>query len=183
MNQNNLIEWKHLEGFIKNIVKLLYWIAGISIICMMLITCVDILLRLSVTLYHRYHIGFLEPLEPIAGTYELVCFMGAVAVAFAMAHTSLEKGHVAVSLIVRLLPIRFQGVIGVITNLFCLILFSLLSWRSIVYGNHLREIHEVSLTLQLPFYPFVYGVGFASAILCLALILDIIKEFSKVVKG
>ena len=109
--------------------------------------------------------------------------MGAVAVAFAMAHTSVEKGHVAVSLIVRLLPNRVQGIIGIITTLFSLILFSLLSWRSIVYGNHLKEIHEVSLTLQLPFYPFVYGVGFASAILCLALILDLIKEFSKVVRG
>jgi len=169
-----------LDKISKDLARILYWIAGIAIVSMMLLTCADVLLRLAVTLYHRYDLGFLSPFQPIPGTYELVMFMGAVAVSFAMAHTSVEKGHVSVSLIVRLLPQRIQAVIGSITTLFGLILFSLLSWQSVIYANDLRTTGEVSLTLELPFYPFVYGIGFAAAAVCLVLLLELSRNLVKV---
>ncbi|MBW2449419.1 MAG: TRAP transporter small permease subunit [Deltaproteobacteria bacterium] len=74
--------------------KKMYWIAGAAIVAMMLLTCADVVLR-----YFR---------RPIPGTYELVCFLGAVAVSFAMAHTSIEKGHVSVSFIVALFPSKLH---------------------------------------------------------------------------
>jgi len=143
-----------------------YWVAGAAIVSMMLLTCADIVLRLF--------------RMPIPGTYELVCFMGAVAVAFAMAHTSNENGHVAVSLVVRLFPNRVQGAIEIITNTFVLILFILIAWRSVLYAESLRITGEVSLTLKLPFYPFIYGIAFSAAIVCLVKIMDIYKSFLKV---
>ena len=85
-----------LQSVSKELARALYLIAGIAIVLMMLLTCADIVLR------------FMR--RPIPGTYELVCFLGAVAVAFAMAHTTAQKGHVAVSLIVSLLPQRLLGV-------------------------------------------------------------------------
>jgi TRAP-type C4-dicarboxylate transport system permease small subunit len=167
------VEMNSLDRLSKRLSKILYWVAGAAIVSMMLLTCIDVVLRLAVTAYHEYHWVFLAPFRPIAGTYELVCFMGAVAVSFAMAHTSVERGHVAVSLVVRLLPERTQGLIDTITSGFGFILFALLTWRSVLYGNHLRASGEVSLTLQLPFYPFVYGIGFAAAVVCLVLLVDI----------
>jgi len=143
-----------------------YWVAGGAIVLMMLLTCADVVLR-----FFRM---------PIPGTYELVCFLGAVAVAFAMAHTSNEKGHVAVSLVVRLLPNRVQGVVEVLTNAFVLILFILIAWRSALYADTLRASGEVSLTLKMPFYPFVYGIAFSAAAVCLVKITDIYKSFLKV---
>lgn len=143
-----------------------YWVAGAAIVSMMLLTCADIVLRLF--------------RMPIPGTYELVCFMGAVAVAFAMAHTSNENGHVAVSLVVRLFPNRVQGAIEIITNTFVLILFILIAWRSVMYAESLRVTGEVSLTLKLPFYPFIYGIAFSAAVVCLVKIMDIYKSFLKV---
>jgi TRAP-type C4-dicarboxylate transport system permease small subunit len=170
----------YLEIISKNLAKILYWVAGAAIVSMMLLTCADVILRLGVTLFHRYHWGFLSPFNPIPGTYELVCFMGAVAVSFAMAHTSIEKGHVAVSLLVRLLPERVQGLIGTITTTFGLILFALLSWRSVIYAGELDSSGQVSMTLQMPYYPFVYGIAFASAAVCLVLLLDLIHSLAKV---
>ena len=165
-----------LQKFSKELSRILYWVAGFSIIIMMLLTCTDILLRLGVTFYHKYHVELLSPFKPIPGTYELVCFMGAIAVSFAMAHTSIERGHVAVSLIVRLLPKKIQALIASFTDSFGITFFGLLAWRSYAYGNHLREIGEVSLTLQLPFYPFVYGVAFSSLVVCLILFSDLIES-------
>ena len=143
----------------------LYWVAGSAIVAMMLLTCTDVVLR-----YFR---------KPIPGTYELVCFLGAVAVAFAMAHTSVEKGHVAVSFVVSLLPQRIQGLIESITTSFGLIFFVLIAWQSVIYANDLRLSGEVSLTLELPFYPFVYGISFSAAIVCLILLSDLFKSFFK----
>lgn len=158
----------------------MYYVAGSAIVSMMLLTCADVLLRFGVTLYHSYKWQLLENIKPIPGTYELVCFLGAVAVSFAMAHTSVEKGHVAVSLVVQLFPQRIRTIIGSITNSFGFILFALLSWQSVLYANDLRETGEVSLTLQLPFYPFVYGIGFAAAAVCLVLVVDLSKNLAKV---
>ncbi len=145
----------------------LYWIAGAAIVAMMLITCADVVLR-----YFRM---------PIPGTYELVCFLGAVAAAFAMAYTSLEKGHVSVSFVVALFPQRIQGLIESITNLFGLFLFVLIAWQSVIYANDLRLSGEVSLTLELPFYPFVYGIGFSAGVVSLILISDLLKNVRKMI--
>lgn len=158
-----------MNYFIKlanGLAKKLYWIAGAAIIAMMLITCADVVLR-----YFR---------RPIPGTYELVCFLGAVAVAFAMAHTSVEQGHVAVSLIVRYLPRRTRGCIDTLTSVLSLIFFALIAWYSIQYANELHATGEVSLTLELPFYPFVCGVGFSAAAVCLVLITDLFNSLAKV---
>jgi TRAP-type C4-dicarboxylate transport system permease small subunit len=143
----------------------LYWVAGSAIVAMMLLTCTDVVLR-----YFR---------KPIPGTYELVCFLGAVAVAFAMAHTSVEKGHVAVSFVVSLLPQKIQELIESITTSFGLIFFVLIAWQSLIYANDLRLSGEVSLTLELPFYPFVYGISFSAVIVCLILLSNLFNNLLK----
>jgi TRAP-type C4-dicarboxylate transport system permease small subunit len=157
---------RFLERISNELARLLYWMAGTAIIVMMVLTCGDVILR-----FFR---------RPIPGTYELVCFLGAVAVAFAMAHTTVQKGHVAVSLLVRLFPERIQGVIESITSTFGFIFFALVAWQSVLYGKDLYASGEVSLTLQLPFYPFVYGIGFSAAAVCLVLLTDLFKNLMKV---
>jgi TRAP-type C4-dicarboxylate transport system permease small subunit len=154
-----------IERISSSLARKLYWIAGAAIVAMMLLTCADVVLR-----YFR---------RPIPGTYELVCFLGAVAVAFAMAYTSVEKGHVAVSFVVNLFPLRIQGLIESITNGFGLLFFALIAWQSTTYANELRLSGEISLTLELPFYPFVYGIGFSAAIVCLVLVSDLYKNLMK----
>ena len=146
----------------------MYWIAGTAIVLMMLITCGDVVLR-----YFRL---------PIPGTYELVCFLGSVAVSFAMARTSMKKGHVAVSLIVRLLNQKIQLIIESITTFLSLILFGVLSWQALLFAGDLRAAHEVSLTLELPFYPFVYGMSFAVAAVCLVHLSELVHYTKKALK-
>lgn len=155
-----------LEKTSNRLAKALYWIAGAAIVVMMVLTCADVVLR-----YLRM---------PIPGTYELVCFLGALAVSFAMAHTSVERGHVAVSLVVRLLPQRAQYLVDSLTGTLGIILFALIAWQSALYANVLRGSGEVSLTLQMPFYPFVYGMAFSAGAVCLVLLTDVLKNLAKV---
>ncbi|MFZ0485270.1 MAG: TRAP transporter small permease [Desulfobacterales bacterium] len=157
-----------LEKLVQDLARKMYWVAGTAIIVMMLLTCADVVLR-----YFR---------RPIPGTYELVCFLGAVAVSFAMAHTSIEKGHVSVSFIVTLFPSRLQRLIECMTSCFGFFFFALIAWQSFVYANDLYASHEVSLTLELPFYPFVYGIGFSAAVVCLILLSDFIKNAMRILE-
>jgi TRAP-type C4-dicarboxylate transport system permease small subunit len=155
-----------LERITQRLAKNLYWVAGAAIIIMMMLTCADVVLR-----YFR---------RPIPGTYELVCFLGSVSVAFAMAYTTIEKGHVSVSFVVDLFPQKIQDIIACLTTSFGLCLFVFVTWQSMVYANDLRLSNEVSLTLELPFYPFVYGIGFSAAIVCLILLCDLINHLKKI---
>lgn len=127
---------------------------------MMGLTCADIVLRLF--------------RHPILGTYEVAGFLGAVVASFAMAQTTIERGHVAVQVVVTRFSDRVQEVIYLITHLLSLLLFALLAWECIRYGNDLRTSGEVSMTLQLPFFPVLYGIALSAAIVCLVLLIDIL---------
>ena len=141
--------------------------AAVAIFAMMALTCVDVFLRY----FFR---------NPISGTYEIVALLGAVAVSFAMAHTLAKKGHVAVSLIVQMFPKRLQGIVESFISIFGIILFGLITWQSILYGIDCQRAGEVSLTLELPFYPIIYGVALGAAVVCLVLIVDLANALSNV---
>ncbi len=141
-------------------------IAAVAIVAMMSLTCADVILRLF--------------RMPIPGTYELVSFLGAIAVSFSLAHTSAEKGHVAVSLIVRLLPRKLQAIVDIVISLLGMVLFGLMSWYSVLYGVDSQRAGEVSMTLQLPLYPVIYGIAFGAAAVSLVLLVDIINAIEKV---
>jgi TRAP-type C4-dicarboxylate transport system permease small subunit len=170
------------EKFVSQCAKVMYHIAGWAIVAMMLITCADVTLRLTVTLYAKYGWALLAPFRPIPGTYELVCFLGSVAAAFAMAHTSVENGHVAVNFITRLFPNRLQAGFRIGTGLLSLILFAIISWRSFLYAQKIHALGEVSMTLRLPFYPFIYGVSLSALAVCAVLFAALFNDFLKVLE-
>jgi len=142
-------------------------IASAAIFSMMALTCADVFLRY----FFR---------KPIPGTYEIVALLGAVAVSFAMAHTLAEKGHVAVSLIVQMFPKRLQGIVESFISIFGIILFGLITWQSVLYGIDCQRAGEVSMTLQLPFYPIIYGVALGAGVVCLVLLVDLANAIVKV---
>lgn len=153
--------------WIDTIVGKFNYIACAAVIVMMLLTCTDVILRLF---------G-----HPILGTYEMIGFSGAIVISFALAYTSLEHGHIAVELLVDSLPKRLQALINAVNNLIGMALFSLIGWQSFVYAGDLLGSGEVSLTLQIPTYPFVYGISLGCALLCLVLLVDGIRTFGKAV--
>jgi TRAP-type C4-dicarboxylate transport system permease small subunit len=167
------------ESGVKKTSEYMSLIAGAAIIIMMLLSTADVLLRLGGPLFAKLEWLRLSFLKPIPGTYELVSFLGTVAAAFALAHTSIKGGHVSVSLMTRLLPERVRNTIRIITNSLALVFFGLLSWRSILYAEELRLCGEVSMTLQLPYYPFIYGVSFASFVMCVVLINYLMNDIKK----
>ena len=145
--------------------RVLNWVAGFSLVGMMFLTCTDIVMRL----FRR----------PIPGTYEIVGFLGAMVAGFALAQTTIERGHVAVQVVVTRFSPRWQKIIYLITHLLSILLFALLAWECMRYGNDFRVSGEVSLTIRIPFYPVVFGIAFSAAVVCLVLIVDILQVMTR----
>ena len=141
-------------------------IAATAIVAMMTLTCADVVLR-----FFR---------KPITGTYEIVAFLGALTVSFAVAHTSAEKGHVAVNLVVRLLAKRTQGIVELTIAVLSFFLFALIAWQSVLYGISSQRAGEVSLTLEFPIYPIIYGVALGTGAVCVVCLVDAIEAVKKV---
>jgi TRAP-type C4-dicarboxylate transport system permease small subunit len=156
-----------IENNIHRVARLMYFFAGMAIVAMMMITTLDVFMRFCVTMYSKFGWEFLASWRPVPGTYDLVAMCGAIAAAFAMAHTTLESGHVAVSLVVRLLSKKGQLWMKMFTDTASLSLFSILTWRSV--------------TMQLPYHPFVYLMAFSSLVVALVYLIAIIKNMKKVV--
>jgi TRAP-type C4-dicarboxylate transport system permease small subunit len=136
-------------------------IAGISLVFLLLLTVADVILRF----FHK----------PIAGTYELVAFGGAVAIGFSLPFTSWTRGHIYVDFLLAGLPKKFRAALNISTRGLGLALFLIIGWNLLKFGTRLRVSGEVSPTLQLPFYPVVYGVGFCCFLQSLILFFDVLK--------
>ena len=141
------------------------WVASAAVTGMMLLTTADVGLRLL--------------RRPIPGTYEIVGFLGALAISFSLAYTSVENGHIAVDLLVEKFSRRVQAGVQALNDLCGTGLFALIAWQSILYAANLRQSGEVSLTLQLPLYPFVYGVAVGSTLLCLYLVSTLVRSVKR----
>jgi TRAP-type C4-dicarboxylate transport system permease small subunit len=136
-------------------------VAGVAITFIMLLTVLDVILR-----FFR---------RPIVGTYELVAFSGAMVVGFAIPLTSWMRGHIYVDFFTGKLPAGARAVFNLATRGLGIGLFFLIGWNLIKVGQDLQQSGEVSLTLQLPFYPVAYGVAVACFVQCLVLLTDVVK--------
>jgi TRAP-type C4-dicarboxylate transport system permease small subunit len=140
-------------------------VSAAAIVFIMLLTCADVVMRL----FDR----------PIPGTYELVGYFGAVIIAFALARTSVERGHISVELLVDRLPAKLRAFIEGIGSFAAAALFGVLSWQSQVYAVDLLESGEVSLTLGIPTWPFVFGLMVGCGMLSIVLLLDALRQVKR----
>ena len=153
-----------MEGFggrMREISRFLNIIAGVALTFMMTITVADVVLR-----FFR---------RPIVGTYELVALSGAIVVGFSIPFTSWQRGHIYVDFLIAKLSVRARNIFHTVTRCLGIGLFFLIGWNLMVVGADLHRSGEVSLTLQLPFYPVAWGVGICCLAQCLVLLCDIFK--------
>jgi len=144
-------------------------IAQLAVMAMMLLVVGNILLRVV--------------WKPILGTYDFVGFIGAILIAFAIAYCAVLRGHIQVELLVARFPERVQAIIGSITGILSFGIFALITWQCVVLGNNMWRLGQVSATAHLPFSPYIYGIGFGCALLCLVILVDLIKSLAKAAKG
>ena len=139
--------------------RLLLLISGLTLAFMLLFTLLDVVLRAF---------G-----KPIVGDYEVISFLGAVVVGFAIPYTSLLKGHVFVDFLIEKLPKNVGDTMRVATRILVIALFLWMSWNFVVMSVDLIKSKEVTPVFRLPYYPISFGLAFACIIQCLVLVSQI----------
>jgi len=138
----------------------LLWIGGAFLAAMILLTCGNIFLRLVWV--------------PIPGAYELMGYFGAMAAALALAHTQIRRGHIAVDVLVNSFAKNIRRFLNVTNSALCLVFFILIAWQIGAKGWTLWRTGEVSESLRIIYYPFVYGTAVGCAALALVFLTDLL---------
>jgi len=140
---------------------LLTFIGGIFLVAMIVLTCGNILFRIVWV--------------PIPGTYELMGLFGAIVTAFALGQTQSRKGHVAVDVLINTFSAKTKKTLKVAGDLICAIFFLIVTWQLAVKGNTLWRTGELTETLKIIYYPFIYAVSFGCAVLALVCFGDLLR--------
>jgi TRAP-type C4-dicarboxylate transport system permease small subunit len=157
------------EKYNKRLITYLEWIGSVGLLTMMVITCVDVL-------------GSKVFLRPIFGALDIVQLSQLVAISFGASSALIFGRHVEVEFFTIMLPERAQAAISVVVNFLGLLLFIIILWRIVIFGNYMLTGGEVSSTARIPFYPFAYGIALGTLPLCLVLLSRLITSLSRMLK-
>lgn len=161
------MEW--LEQFSRILNQIFLWIAGVILGAMVLLTCANVL--------------FSAFRSPVRGTFELMGYSGAIITALTLGYTQINKGHIAVDILTQRFSKRAQIILSIINYAICMVFSALVSWQIFKYGTILKNTWEVTETLGIIYYPFVYGVSIGCATLALVFLTEIIKSITEQTEG
>jgi len=142
------------------------WLSIAAMLLMVAITCIDV-------------VGAKVFKWRLPGAIDIVMLSQLVAIAFAAGMTLINGRHIRVEFFIKLLPQRVQNIIDSIVLLLGLGLFSIIIWRLGVLGYSFQTSGEYSATINIPYYPFAYGIALASIPVWLVIFVQFIKSLTK----
>ncbi|MDA8123010.1 MAG: TRAP transporter small permease [Deltaproteobacteria bacterium] len=140
--------------------KLLMIIGGAALLALTLLATANVALRIVRV--------------PVSGTYEVVSFLGAVVTAGALGYTQKRKDHIVVDILSDKFPAPVKRTLDGANYAVTLVLFTIVSWQTFVYGTRLWRTGELSETIKIAYYPFVFLVSLGFAALALTILLDLL---------
>jgi TRAP-type C4-dicarboxylate transport system permease small subunit len=158
-----------IEKTARFIARWLNWMAALAIVAVMIIVCVNVLARSIFGI-------------PLKGGVDLVSLLGVVVISCAIAYTQALKGHIRITLFIDMLPSPARAIITGLVDLVGVILFSIISWQTILFAKRTHEVGELSEVLKIPIAPFAAVVSVGCMALTLVLLVDLIHVLSKRVK-
>lgn len=150
-----------LERISRLLNRVLIVTSGVFLTSMIILICLNIVMRVVWV--------------PVAGTFELVGFFGAVLTAFALGFTQIRKGHIAVDVVISLFSERTQRLLTILNSALCMGFFGLAAWRLTKWSTTILKSGEVTETLRIVFYPFSYAVALGCGVLGLVCLTELLQ--------
>jgi TRAP-type C4-dicarboxylate transport system permease small subunit len=144
--------------------RLLVFCGGAFLVGMVGLTCANIVSRVVWV--------------PVRGTFELMGYFGAVVTAAALAYTQLNRGHIAVNVLISRFSPKTQQRLNAFNNAACTVFFTLVTWQMVLKAHSFMTTGEVSETLRVIFYPFTYAVAAGCAVMTLVFLVDFLQALT-----
>jgi TRAP-type C4-dicarboxylate transport system permease small subunit len=147
---------------ITGISKFLDLIGGYFYFAMMLIVVYNVIMRSIFSM-------------PFIGTVELVEIFAAVAVGLTISYCAILGEHISIDFILDYAPKKFQRVVNIIMSCLSLGFLATAAWMIFKYGETIRSSGQVTATMGIGYYPFIYAISFGFLIYSLVILLRIIE--------
>lgn len=151
-----------MRSSLRKVSKAMLWIAGFSLVGIMFLTVADVILRAFKL--------------PITGTYEMVGFMAAWAIGFALPQTSLDKVHVVMDFMSGKLPCWANKILLLLTRVIGLVFFLFAAYNLFGMGRDLMASGEETALRHLPLYPLPFGIAFSCLVVSAVLASDLFEK-------
>ena len=114
--------------------------------------------------------------KPIVGSYEITQLIFATTVFATFAFTQTEKGHINVTILLRVLPQKIRFIIYTITSILSTVACAAVSWAAFVQMNNVRVSNLITAQHKIPYYPFYAFEGVMMALFTVVLLLDTLQS-------
>lgn len=155
---------KRYQEFVSKLSRFLSFIAGTTLMFVMLLTVLDVILR---------YFG-----HPITGVYDLVALGGAIVIGFTMPLAVERKVHVYMEMGLQAYSRTVKQILSFVTRVIVFAISFIAAWNLVLLGVGFRQTGEVSLTIQIAYYPIAIGLGICFFIQMLVLVVQILQVFS-----
>lgn len=135
-------------------------LGAICLMGMVLVTCSDVTIRLF---------G-----NPIFGSEEIVSFLLALVIGLTLPFSHMERIHVGVEIVFRLLPPKVQILLKIVTDFVSLLLMIAITVMMFAYWLDTWESGEVSMNLEFPEYWIIFALACCFLILNFFILRDIV---------
>ncbi|HEX2971391.1 MAG TPA: TRAP transporter small permease [Tepidisphaeraceae bacterium] len=156
---------KQLQKAIGLLNTILIALAGLALLALTGIAVTNVVMRLAGLQY--------------VGAYELIGFCGAIVVAAALGQTQQRKDHVPVDIITKHFPVALNRAIDLFKYGLKFAFAAIVAWYTLRWGIDIGRSGEVSETLKIPFYPFIFAVAGGFAVLACTVLLDIARTLAE----
>ena len=119
--------------------------------------------------------------SPVLGSVEIV-EVGMSAMVFAsFAFTQTQKGHIHITMLIRILPERLGTLLFALCAVFSTLLSAAATYACFLQGQYAISIDYRTLMTAIPYAPFYFFAAACMCVLTLVLLLDTIIAFAAVV--
>jgi TRAP-type C4-dicarboxylate transport system permease small subunit len=153
-----------MKRFIAGVVhidKLLYIIAGSVLVCMIILTLCDVVLR---------NFG-----HPITGSMEIIQYGGCIVFGFAIPYATMLGAQVMVDIITEKLSPGKKHIVALVTRGIGVIIFLFVAYNFTLYGIDVMRTGERTASFRIPYYPFAFSLSFSFLLQSFTVFSDLIK--------
>ncbi len=157
-----------VERYLNTICVFLRAVAGFFLVFIMSITCIDVV---------GNFFG-----HPILGVEELVSIVASITIAFVLPIAHKKKAHIGIDIMYRRMGTTFKMWDDLVVSILSGFLFFLATIECFNYAEELRNVGEVTSTLQIPKYIVLYGVSVGCFVLFLVIAVEVMSDLVRIVE-
>jgi len=143
-------------------------VAGLAIVAMIVVTCVDVVGRL----FNR----------PIKGAYDIVELLGGITIAGGLPYTTACKGHVAIEFFFQRLSRLGRILVDTMVRLISTSMFGFLTFRFVVYGMELKASGQGTSTLGWPVFWLAWWLALCTGVMTLVIVYHMMHPGKELMK-